>query len=187
MKFTRLDIPDIIICEPNLYSDNRGYFAEIFRNDMFEKFSGTRINFCQHNESLSRFGVMRGLHYQKNPHAQTKLVRVTKGVVLDIAVDIRSDSPTFGKHIAVKLTEENKKQILIPKGFAHGYVVLSSEAVLSYSVDNYYNKKSERGIAFDDEDLKINWILSPEKLCISNKDKNQPAFKHAEYYNSSSF
>ena len=139
MNFTRLEIPEVILCEPITISDDRGYFSETFRQDKLEKFLGFKINFCQENQSKSSFGVLRGLHYQLAPYAQTKLVRVLQGTVLDVSVDLRKDSPTFGKHIAIELSEENKKQILIPKGFAHGFVVLSKEAVLTYKVDNYYS------------------------------------------------
>jgi len=129
MKFTRLDIPDVIFCEPQVFGDERGYFIEAFRKDKLDKFLGYKINFCQDNESKSSFGVLRGLHYQLAPHAQSKLVRVISGAVLDVAVDIRKGSPYFGKHVAVELSEENKKQLFVPRGFAHGFVVLSEEAV----------------------------------------------------------
>ena len=164
MQFTRLSIPDVILCEPQVFGDERGYFSETFRQDTLEEFLGYNIPFCQDNESKSSFGVLRGLHYQLPPFAQTKLVRVIQGVVLDVAVDIRKGSPTFGQHIAVELTAENKKQLLVPRGFAHGFVVLSEEAVFAYKVDNYYSPESDRGIAFNDEFLNIdvlnNRILS---------------------------
>ena len=148
MNFTRLEIPDVILREPKTLSDDRGCFLETFREDKLEEFLDFSINFCQENESKSSFGVLRGLHYQLAPHAQTKLVRVLQGTVLDISVDFRKDLPTFGKHIAIELSDENKKQILIPKGFAHGLITLSSEAVLAYKVDEYYHQASERGIAY---------------------------------------
>ena len=160
MNFTRLEIPEVILCEPKTLSDERGYFSETFRQDKLEEFLGFSINFCQENESKSTFGVLRGLHYQINPYAQTKLVRVLQGTVLDVSLDLRKDSPTFGKHVAIELSEENKKQILIPKGFAHGFVVLSKEAVLTYKVDNYYYQTSERGIAYNDMSLAIDWKLN---------------------------
>ena len=185
MKFTRLKIPDVILCEPEVFGDDRGYFAETFRQDKLDAFLGFNINFCQDNESKSSFGVLRGLHYQLAPHAQTKLVRVIKGSVLDVAVDIRKGSPTFGQHVAVELTAENKKQLLVPRGFAHGFVVLSKEAIFAYKVDNYYSPECDRGIAFDDTALKIDWKLKPSDLQLSLKDTQQPLFKDAAYFNHS--
>ena len=182
MNFTRLEIPEVILCEPITISDDRGYFSETFRQDKLEKFLGFKINFCQENQSKSSFGVLRGLHYQLAPYAQTKLVRVLQGTVLDVSVDLRKDSPTFGKHVAIELSEENKSQILIPKGFAHGFVVLSEEAVLTYKVDNYYHKVSERGIAFDDKSLAIDWKLNSEDIKVSLKDANQVLFKNADLF-----
>ena len=182
MNFTRLEIPDVILCEPKTLSDDRGYFSETFRQDKLEEFLGFSINFCQENESKSSFGVLRGLHYQIAPYEQTKLVRVLQGTVLDISVDLRKDSPTFGKHVAVELSEENKKQILIPKGFAHGFITLSSEAVLAYKVDNYYHQVSERGIAYDDKSLAIDWKLNPEDIKVSLKDANQTLFEEADFF-----
>ena len=182
MNFTRLEIPEVILCEPITISDDRGYFSETFRQDKLEKFLGFKINFCQENQSKSSFGVLRGLHYQLAPYAQTKLVRVLQGTVLDVSVDLRKDSPTFGKHIAIELSEENKKQILIPKGFAHGFVVLSKEAVLTYKVDNYYHQESELGIAFDDKSLAIDWKLKPEDIKVSAKDANQVLLKNADLF-----
>ena len=182
MNFTRLEIPDVILCEPITISDERGYFSETFREDKLEKFLRFPINFCQENQSKSSFGVLRGLHYQLAPYAQTKLVRVLQGTVLDVSVDLRKDSPTFGKHIAIELSEENKKQILIPKGFAHGFVVLSKEAVLKYKVDNYYHQESELGIAFDDKSLAIDWKLKPEDIKVSAKDSNQVLLKNTDLF-----
>jgi dTDP-4-dehydrorhamnose 3,5-epimerase len=178
MQFTRTKIKDVIICEPNVHGDERGYFVETFRADKLEDFLGYKINFCQDNESKSSKGVLRGLHYQLPPYGQTKLVRVIKGKVLDIAVDIRKKSPTFGQYIAVELNEENKRQLLIPIGFAHGFVVLSDEAIFSYKVDNYYNPESDRGIAFDDKDININWQIEHSKLQLSSKDTIQPLLKN---------
>ena len=182
MNFTRLEIPEVILCEPITISDDRGYFSETFRQDKLEKFLGFKINFCQENQSKSSFGVLRGLHYQLAPYAQTKLVRVLQGTVLYVSVDLRKDSPTFGKHVAIELSEENKSQILIPKGFAHGFVVLSEEAVLTYKVDNYYHKVSERGIAYDDKSLAIDWKLNSEDIKVSLKDANQELFKNADLF-----
>ena len=182
MNFTRLEIPDVILCEPKTLFDDRGYFSETFREDKLEKFLGFPINFCQENESKSSFGVLRGLHYQTSPYAQIKLVRVLKGTVLDVSVDLRKDSPTFGKHIAIELSEENKKQILIPSGFAHGFVVLSKEAVLTYKVDNYYHQASEHGIAYDDKNLAIDWKLPPKDIKVSAKDANQVLLKNSDLF-----
>ncbi len=177
MQFTRTQIPEVIICEPKVHGDSRGYFTETFRTDKLEEFVGYKIDFCQDNESKSSYGVLRGLHYQLPPHAQTKLVRVIKGKVLDIAVDIRAGSPTFGKHVSVELTDENKKQLLIPRGFAHGFVVLSEEAIFAYKVDNYYSPECDRGIAFDDNDLNIDWEIDHSEMQLSQKDTKQPLLK----------
>jgi dTDP-4-dehydrorhamnose 3,5-epimerase len=177
MKFTRTTIPDVIICEPLVHGDNRGYFVETFRKDKLEKFLGYTLNFCQDNESKSSRGVLRGLHYQLSPYAQTKLVHVIQGKVLDVAVDIRKGSPTFGQYVSVELTSENKKQLLIPRGFAHGFVVLENDTIFAYKVDNYYSPENDRGIAFDDMDLGIDWQLEASSFNLSAKDKVQPKFK----------
>ncbi|MGJ0302088.1 dTDP-4-dehydrorhamnose 3,5-epimerase [Aliarcobacter cryaerophilus] len=174
MTFTRTAIPDVVIIEPKVHGDSRGYFVETFRTDKLEEFLGYQINFCQDNESKSSKGVLRGLHYQLPPHAQTKLVRVISGRVLDVAVDIRKNSPTFGQHVAVELSGENKKQLLIPRGFAHGFVVLEDDTVFAYKVDNYYSPECDRGIAFDDKNLNIDWILNHNELNLSAKDTKQP-------------
>ncbi len=174
MTFTRTEIPDVVVIEPTVHGDSRGYFVETFRQDKLEEFLGYKINFCQDNESKSSKGVLRGLHYQLPPHAQTKLVRVIQGRVLDVAVDIRRNSPTFGKYVAVLLSAENKKQLLVPRGFAHGFVVLEDDTVFAYKVDNYYSPQCDRGIAFDDESLNIDWILKKEELKLSEKDTKQP-------------
>ena len=174
MKFIKTVIPDVVIIEPKVHGDERGYFVETFRADKLEEFLGYEIKFCQDNESKSSRGVLRGLHYQLQPAVQTKLVRVIKGKVLDIAVDIRKGSPTFGKHVSVELSEKNKKQLLIPRGFAHGFVVLENDTIFAYKVDNYYSPENDRGIAFDDEVLGIDWIVPKEELILSAKDKVQP-------------
>jgi dTDP-4-dehydrorhamnose 3,5-epimerase len=174
MTFTRTEIPDVVVIEPTVHGDSRGYFVETFRQDKLEEFLGYKINFCQDNESKSSKGVLRGLHYQLPPHAQTKLVRVIQGRVLDVAVDIRRNSPTFGKYVAVLLSAENKKQLLVPRGFAHGFVVLEDDTVFAYKVDNYYSPQCDRGIAFDDENLNIDWILNHNELNLSAKDIKQP-------------
>jgi dTDP-4-dehydrorhamnose 3,5-epimerase len=177
MKFSRAEIPDIIIIEPDIFTDERGYFFESFKQNDLNHFLGFDINFCQDNESKSTYGVLRGLHYQESPFAQAKLVRVIQGSVLDVAVDIRKDSSTFGKHVAIELNDQNKRQLFIPRGFAHGFVVLSETAIFSYKVDNYYNREFDRGIAFDDPALEINWKLKKSDILISDKDINQPSFE----------
>ena len=174
MNFIRTAIPDVVIVEPQVHGDDRGYFIETFREDKLQEFLGYKINFTQDNESKSSKGVLRGLHYQLAPAAQTKLVRVIQGSVLDVAVDIRKGSPTFGKHVSVKLTSENKLQLLVPRGFAHAFVVLEDDTVFAYKVDNYYSPENDRGILFSDEALNIDWILKHEELNLSAKDKLQP-------------
>lgn len=173
MKFIRTDIEDVVIIEPQVHGDNRGYFVETFREDKLEEFLGYKINFCQDNESKSSRGVLRGLHYQLAPDAQTKLVRVISGSVLDVAVDIRKGSPTFGKHVAVELSSDNKKQLLVPRGFAHGFIVLEDDTTFAYKVDNYYSPQNDRGIAFDDVDLGIDWKIAHSELNLSQKDTTQ--------------
>jgi len=174
MKFTRTSITDVVIIEPKVHGDERGYFVETFRHDKLEEFLGYKIEFCQDNESKSSKGVLRGLHYQLAPFAQTKLVRVIQGRVLDVAVDIRKGSPTFGEFVSVELSGENKKQLLVPRGFAHGFVVLEDNTTFAYKVDNYYSPECDRGIAFDDESLDIDWILNQAELNLSAKDRVQP-------------
>jgi len=177
MKFSKAEIPDIIIIEPNIFSDERGYFFESFKEKELNNYLGFEINFCQDNESKSSYGVLRGLHYQEFPYAQAKLVRVIQGSVLDVAVDIRKDSPTFGKHMAIELNEENKKQLFIPRGFAHGFVVLSDSAIFSYKCDNYYHNASESGIIYNDPTLNIDWKLPDDQLQLSKKDLELPGLK----------
>ena len=178
MQFIRTHIQDVIIIEPKVHGDSRGYFVETFRQDKIEEFLGFKINFCQDNESKSSKGVLRGLHYQLPTHAQTKLVRVISGRVLDVAVDIRKNSPTFGQHVAVELSADNKKQMFVPRGFAHGFVVLENDTIFAYKVDNYYSPQCDRGIAFDDKNLNIDWILEKEELNLSAKDKVQPLLEN---------
>lgn len=173
MNFIRTQIPDVIIIEPKVHGDSRGYFVETFVSNKLEEFLGYKIDFCQDNESKSSKGVLRGLHYQLPPFAQTKLVRVIQGKVLDVAVDIRKNSPTFGQHIAIELSAENKKQILVPRGFAHGFVVLEEDTIFAYKVDNYYSLECDRGIAFDDISLNIDWKLDITELNLSTKDTKQ--------------
>ena len=179
MKFIRTEIPDVIIIEPLVHGDNRGYFFETFRQDKLDEFLGFNIKFVQDNESKGCQGVLRGLHYQLPPFAQTKLVRVIEGVVLDVAVDIRKGSPTFGQHVAVVLSSDNKRQLLIPRGFAHGFVVLSETAIFAYKVDNIYNPDCDRGIMFNSYGLDINWEIEYSNLQLSNKDLNSICFSNA--------
>ena len=174
MNFTRTEIPDVVIVEPAVHGDERGYFMETFREDKLSEFLGYRIGFCQDNESKSSYGVLRGLHYQLPPYAQTKLVRVIQGRVLDVAVDIRKNSPTFGQHVAVELSAENKRQLLVPRGFAHGFVVLEDDTIFAYKVDSYYSPECDKGIAFDDPDIAIDWKVPPPDLKLSAKDRIQP-------------
>jgi dTDP-4-dehydrorhamnose 3,5-epimerase len=182
MKFTRTKIHDVVVIEPEMHGDDRGYFIESFRVDKLANFLGFKIKFCQDNESKSSFGVLRGMHYQLPPYAQTKLVRVIEGKVLDVAVDIRKGSPTFGEHVSVELTGENKKQLLVPRGFAHGFVVLSKEAIFAYKVDNYYSEECERGFVFNDKTIRIDWEIEKENIKLSAKDLIQPVFENAEYF-----
>ena len=174
MNFIRTKIPEVVIVEPVVHGDERGYFVETFRADKLENFLGYKIDFCQDNESKSSRGVLRGLHYQLAPSAQTKLVRVIQGRVLDVAVDIRKGSPTFGKHVSVELSSENKRQLLVPRGFAHGFVVLEDDTIFAYKVDNYYSPENDRGILFSDEVLGIDWLVPHNELKFSAKDKIQP-------------
>lgn len=180
MKFIKTDIPDVIIIEPIIFSDSRGYFSETYRKDKLEEGIGYNINFVQDNESKSSYGVLRGLHFQLPPFAQSKLVRVIKGKILDVAVDIRKGSPTFGKYVSVELSEENKRMVFIPRGFAHGFIVLSEEAVFSYKVDNYYSKEHDSGVAYNDPALGIDWQINKEALKLSEKDQMQQLLSEAD-------
>jgi dTDP-4-dehydrorhamnose 3,5-epimerase len=172
-------IPDILVIKPSYIEDKRGYFAETFRLDLLEKAVGSKIDFVQENESQSSYGVLRGLHYQLPPCSQAKLVRVSQGRVLDVAVDIRKASSNFGKYVAVELSAENKLQLFIPRGFAHGFVVLSDRATFNYKVDNYYSPNHDRGIAFDDKKIGINWKLPLSECQLSDKDKSHPSLDDA--------
>jgi dTDP-4-dehydrorhamnose 3,5-epimerase len=177
MPFHKTDIPGLLIFEPNVFEDSRGYFFEAYNQNIFKK-QGLDLNFVQDNQSKSSYGVIRGLHYQLNPHAQYKLVRVLQGVILDVAVDIRKGSPTFGKYFSIELTAENKKQLLIPAGFAHGFSVLSETAIVFYKCDALYNKESEAGIRFDDPVLNIDWKVLTGAEVVSDKDRQQPLFEN---------
>lgn len=180
MTYIETEIPGVWIIEPKLFNDARGYFMEVWKKAEFEKHIG-KTEFVQDNESCSSKGVLRGLHYQLAPFSQAKLVRVIKGTVLDVAVDLRKGSPTFGKHVAVELSGENKRQFFIPQGFAHGFHVLSEEAVFTYKVDNPYMPAYERGVRFDDPEIGVDWkIINPSLLNLSEKDKNAPLLQAAE-------
>ncbi|MCL5127246.1 dTDP-4-dehydrorhamnose 3,5-epimerase [Algibacter sp. L4_22] len=170
MKAIETKLKGCFVLEPNIFKDNRGYFFESFNEATFNELIGQKVNFVQDNESFSSKGVLRGLHYQTGEYAQAKLVRVVKGSVLDVAVDLRKESVTFGQYFSIELTEENKKQLFIPRGFAHGFVVLSDTAIFSYKCDNFYNKASEGGILFNDPTLNIDWVMPEEKLIVSEKD-----------------
>lgn len=179
MDIIQTKIKDVVILQPRIFGDERGYFFESFSQREFEK-EVCRTVFVQDNESKSCYGVLRGLHFQKPPYAQSKLVRVVKGKVLDVAVDIRVGSPTFGRHVAVELGEDTKRQLFIPRGFAHGFAVLSEEAVFQYKCDNYYAPESEGALAWDDPDLGIDWCLPVERVILSEKDKRHPRLKDCD-------
>lgn len=181
MNYIQTEIGGVWLIEPKVFSDERGYFMEAFKQDEFEANIGP-VNFIQDNESRSSFGVLRGLHYQKGEYSQSKLVRVIKGKVLDIAVDLRQSSPTFGKYISVLLSEENKRQFFIPRGFAHGFAVLSEEAIFTYKVDNKYAPQAEASIIYNDETLGIDWLLAESQMLLSPKDKQGITFKDAVYF-----
>ena len=180
MKIIETAIERVVIIEPRLFKDERGYFFESFSQREFEE-KIRKISFVQDNESKSSYGVLRGLHFQKPPYAQSKLVRVIKGAVLDVAVDIRKGSPTFGKHVAVELTEENHLQLFIPRGFAHGFSVLSQEVIYQYKCDNFYAPQSEGALAWDDSDLNINWRIPTNQIILSEKDKHHEKLKDASW------
>ena len=173
MDILTTEIEGLLIIEPRIFKDSRGYFFESFNEKEFEE-KVAPLHFVQDNESKSCYGVVRGLHFQKGEHAQSKLVRVVKGAVLDVAVDIRPGSKTFGKHIATELTEENHRQFFIPRGFAHGFSVLSEEVIFQYKCDNFYCPSSEGAIAWDDPDLAIDWKVPTDKIILSEKDRNHP-------------
>ena len=181
MNYIQTEIDGVWLIEPKDFTDERGYFMEAFKKEEFEANIGP-VDFVQDNESKSSFGVLRGLHYQKGEHSQAKLVRVIKGEVLDVAVDLRKSSPTFGKHVCVLLSEENKRQFFIPRGFAHGFAVLSDEAIFTYKVDNKYAPQSEASIIYNDATLGIDWPLAESQMLLSPKDKEGMAFKDAVYF-----
>lgn len=176
MPFIETGFAGLKVFEPRVFADSRGYFFESFNKNVFSE-AGIEVEFVQDNESKSQGGVLRGLHYQLNPFAQAKLVRVVEGEVLDVVVDIRKGSPTFGKHFDILLSAENKKQLFIPRGFAHGFSVVSETCIFQYKCDNYYSKESEGGILFNDADLNIDWKIKTDEAIVSDKDKTLPAFK----------
>lgn len=178
MKFSNCNIQGLVIIEPTVFEDSRGYFFEAYNKALFEQ-NGITTHFVQDNQSKSSYGVIRGLHYQQNPSAQAKLVRVLEGRILDVAVDIRKGSPTYGQHFTIELSSQNKRQLYIPEGFAHGFSVLSETAIVLYKCNALYNKASEGGIRFDDAQLGINWQVDPSAAVISDKDRVLPSFKDA--------
>lgn len=178
MEFKETDIKGVYVIEPRVFNDARGYFFEAWKKAEFEEHVG-KVEFIQDNESKSSFGVLRGLHYQKGEFAQAKLVRVIKGKVLDVAVDMRKSSPTFGQHVMVELSDENKRQFFIPRGFAHGFLVLSDEAIFTYKVDNVYAPQAEAGVRWNDPALGINWPIDLEQVLTSEKDLKQPLLSEA--------
>ncbi len=184
MEIIKTEIDGVLIIEPRLFKDSRGYFFESFSQREFDEkvapILGHKINFCQDNESMSSYGVMRGLHFQRPPFTQTKLVRCVKGAVLDVAVDIRKGSPTYGKHVAVELTEDNHRQFFIPKGFAHGFAVLSETAVFQYKCDNFYHPEADGGISIADLHLGINWKIPTNSILLSEKDTANVLFEEFE-------
>lgn len=175
MPFIKTDFPDLLVYEPAVFGDDRGYFFESYNQNIFER-EGVTIKFVQDNQARSVYGVVRGLHFQKNPHAQTKLIRALQGTILDVVVDLRAGSPTQGKVFSIELSAENKKQLLVPQGFAHGYSVLTETAEVMYKCDNFYNKESEGGVLFCDPALNIDWQIPAEKMILSDKDKIYPVY-----------
>lgn len=177
MNVIKTDIEGVFVIEPQVFGDERGYFFESFNAERFLAQTGVEVTFVQDNESCSRRGVLRGLHFQKEPYAQAKLVRVVQGRVLDVAVDIRPESPTFGRYVAVELSGENHRQLFIPKGFAHGYVVLDDDTVFQYKCDEFYHPASEGGIAWNDPQIGIEWPLTESEIILSDKDRKHPTLK----------
>ncbi|MBO5419599.1 MAG: dTDP-4-dehydrorhamnose 3,5-epimerase [Bacteroidales bacterium] len=180
MKIIETEIRELVVIEPDIFGDERGYFFESFSEREFCS-KVREVRFVQDNESKSRYGVLRGLHFQKPPYAQSKLVRVVKGAVLDVAVDIRMGSPTFGQHVAVELSEQNHRQFFIPRGFAHGFAVLTDEVVFQYKCDNFYAPQSEGALAWDDPDLAIDWRIPADDVILSAKDACHPRLKDAPW------
>ncbi|MEO8412647.1 MAG: dTDP-4-dehydrorhamnose 3,5-epimerase [Ginsengibacter sp.] len=180
MPFTKTLFPGLLIFEPNVFEDSRGYFFESYNQKVFSE-EGLEINFIQDNQASSSYGVIRGLHYQRDPYAQTKLIRVLSGTILDAVVDVRKNSPTYGKAYAIELSAQNKKQLLVPKGFAHGYSVISEIAEVTYKCDGFYQKESEGGIAWNDPTLHINWQIPADSVVVSDKDTQYPALENGNH------
>ncbi len=180
MPFTPTSFPDLLIYEPAVFGDDRGYFFESYNANTFSK-DEVNIKFVQDNQARSVYGVVRGLHFQKNPHAQTKLIRALQGAILDVVVDLRKGSPTYGQVFSIELSSENKKQLLVPQGFAHGYSVLSETAEVFYKCDNFYHKETEGGVAYNDPALKIDWKIPANKMILSEKDLHYPAFSVCQH------
>ena len=177
MKVIKTQLPGVLIIEPDVYGDERGYFYESFNEKRFQEQTGIKTNFIQDNESKSKYGVVRGLHFQKGEYAQAKLVHVAKGRILDVAVDIQPDSPTFGQYVATELSDQNHRQLYIPRGYAHGFSVLSEEAIFQYKCDNYYEPKAEGGVLWNDPQIGIDWLLPEGDITLSEKDKKHPLLK----------
>ncbi len=182
MEYIKTDIEGVWVIEPKVFKDARGYFFEAWKQDEFDSHIGKHVSFIQDNESKSSYGVLRGLHYQKGEYSQAKLVRVIKGKVVDVAVDIRKSSPTFGKYVAVELSEDNKRQLFIPRGFAHGFVVLSEEAIFTYKVDNVYAPTHEASIRWDDPTIAIQWPIDTKDVLTSEKDLKAANLLNAELF-----
>ena len=181
MNYIQTEIDGVWVIEPKVFRDARGYFMEAFKEEEFRQHIGD-VHFVQDNESMSSYGVLRGLHYQKGAFSQAKLVRVIKGRVLDVAVDMRRSSPTFGRYVSVELSEDNKRQFFIPRGFAHGFLVLSEEAIFTYKVDNAYAPQAEASVRYDDETIGIDWPIGKDQLLLSEKDARAVSFQDAEFF-----
>lgn len=177
MKVSETHLEGCFVIEPKVFEDDRGSFFESFRKEVFEKKTGLKVDFIQDNQSISQKGVLRGLHMQKGEFAQAKLVRVVQGKVLDVAVDIRENSPTFGEHFSIELSSENNTQLFVPKGFLHGFVTLENNTIVVYKCDNYYNVEMESGVLYNDPELNIDWMLTAEEIVVSEKDKKLNLFK----------
>ena len=182
MEFEKLKIDGLVLCKPKIKEDERGFFFESFRKDLLEDFISENLDFCQQNTSKSNFGVLRGLHFQTAPNAQTKLISVSNGEILDVVLDLRKDSPSYGKHYSIILNDINNFQLLVPKGFAHGFISLSEFVNVNYQVDNYYNSENEFGINPFDNDLNINWILEKNQIITNDKDKSHKNLSESPAY-----
>lgn len=180
MEFQKTEFKNLIVCTPTLFEDDRGYFYESFNAKAFEKSVGFCPDFVQDNQSRSSYGVLRGLHFQMGEHAQSKLVRVIEGEVLDVVVDLRKEEPTYGKSFSIRLSEQNRKQLFVPKGMAHGFITVSENATFAYKCDAYYHKESERGLAYNDPGLNIDWLLPKEHFLLSEKDRENPELSELE-------